>query len=81
MVMRLKKKTNWTQYVQGVVSGGRERNVEYGGKLEYLAKLDLMRMGLVEGGLVTMRAETRYGSSVNGDTGALNAVNLSYNFV
>jgi porin len=71
---------NWTQYVQGVVSGGRNTGFQYGGKLEYLVKLDLMRMDVVEGGLVTMRAETRYGSSVNGDTGALNAVNLDLFF-
>jgi porin len=71
---------NWTQYVQGVADGGRNRGAEYGGKLDYLAKVDLMRMGLVPGGLVTVRAETRYGSSVNADTGALNAVNLDHFF-
>jgi porin len=71
---------NWTQYIQGVAAGGLSRDVEYGGKLDYLGKIDLMRMGLVPGGLVTFRAETRYGSSVNGDSGTLNAVNLDLFF-
>jgi porin len=56
---------DWTQYLQGVVDGGRERTSGYGGHLDYLLHLDLARMGLVPGGLVTIRGESRYGHSVN----------------
>ena len=48
---------DWTQYVQGVVDGGIDRSTRYGGHLDYLVHLDLMRMGLIPGGLVKFRAE------------------------
>src|SRR5262245_37671570 len=56
---------DFTQYLQGVVDGGIERTTRYGGHLDYLIHVDLMRMGLIPGGLVTLRAESRYGNSVN----------------
>lgn len=66
---------DYTQTVQSVVSGGRDTGTQYGGNLDYLVRLDLMRMGLVKGGLVTIRAESRYGNSVNGNTGSILPVN------
>jgi porin len=68
---------DWTQYVQGVVDGGRDRTTRYGGHLDYLIHLDLMRMGLVPGGLVTIRGESRYGHSVNGEAGPILPVNTT----
>src|SRR5262245_18806245 len=68
---------DWTQYVQSVVDGGVDEGTEYGGHFDYLLYLDLMRMGLVPGGLVTLRAESRYGDSVNGDTGLVLPVNTT----
>jgi porin len=68
---------DWTQYLQGVVDGGRDRTTRYGGHLDYLIRLDLMRMGLVPGGLVTIRAETLYGNSVNGAAGPILPVNTT----
>ncbi len=38
---------DWTQYMQSVVSGGSESGTEYGGHLDYLLDLDLMRMGIL----------------------------------
>jgi porin len=62
---------DWTQYVQGIVDGGLDRSTRYGGHLDYLVNLDLMRMGLIPGGLVRFRAESRYGESVNGISGQI----------
>ena len=68
---------DWTQYVQGVVDGGIDRSTRYGGHLDYLINLDLMRMGLIPGGLVRFRAESRYGDSVNGISGQVLPVNTT----
>jgi porin len=37
---------DWNQYVQGVVDGGRDETTQYGGNLDYVLNLDLMRMGV-----------------------------------
>lgn len=66
----------WTQGVQAVVDGGRDRETEYIGTLDYLVSLDLHRMGLLPGALVKIRAESRYGNSVNGIAGPLLPVYL-----
>jgi hypothetical protein len=68
---------DWTQYVQGVADGGIDRKTRYGGHVDYLFHLDLMRMGLIPGGLVTLRAESRYGESVNGISGQIPPVNTT----
>jgi len=68
---------DWTQYAQGIPSGGREQEAEYGGHLDYLLHLDLMRMNLIPGGLITVRAESRYGNSVNGVAGTILPVNTT----
>ena len=57
------------QYVQGVTNGGRDRTAAYGGTADYTLNLDLMRMGVLPGALIKFRAESRFGSSVNGDAG------------
>lgn len=64
-----------TQVVQDVVSGGQARGAETGGKLETYWKLDLDRMGALPGALVTLRTESRAGSSVNRTSGAVLPVN------
>ncbi len=66
---------NWNQYVQGIVDGGRDQTTRYGGHLDYLINLDLMRMGVLDGALVKIRAESRYGNSVNGQAGPILPVN------
>jgi porin len=62
---------NFTQVAQSIVKGGRDNDTDYGGSLDYLFKFDLQQMGAVPGGIFTFRAETRYGESVNNDTGAI----------
>lgn len=66
---------DWVQTVQGIVSGGRDQDTEYGGSLDYIATFDLDRMGLLPGAFVKMRAESRYGDSVNTISGSILAVN------
>ncbi len=66
---------DWTQYGQSIASGGRDSDSHFGGHLDYLLHVDLMRMGVLPGALITVRAETRYGQSVNGATGTALPVN------
>ena len=66
---------DWVQIGQAVVDGGRDTDAAYGGTLDLLLRLDLMRMGLVPGGLLTVRAESRYGESVNAAAGPILPVN------
>jgi porin len=65
----------WNQYVQGVADGGRDRTTAYGGNVDYTLNIDLMRMGVLPGALIRFRAESRYGSSVNGAAGPILPVN------
>lgn len=67
---------DWTQVLQSVVDGGHDTGTEYGGNLDYLLNLDLDRMQLVPGGIVKIRAQTRYGRSVNAMAGPILPVNL-----
>jgi porin len=69
-----------TQYFGGVVSGGREQDFEYGGRLDYLANLDGQKAGLWQGLFLSMHAETRYGKDVNSIDGLLAPSNIAMNF-
>ena len=66
---------DWVQTVQSVVDGGRDTGTKYGGSLDYLLTLDFDRMGLMPGAMIKIRAETRYGESVNTMSGSLLPVN------
>lgn len=66
---------DYNQYFQGVTDGGLDRNSEYGGTLNYNVNLDFDRMGLIPGGLLQVRARSRYGDSVNGISGSIVPVN------
>lgn len=66
---------DWIQSVQGVASGGRDNETHYGGNLDALLTFDLMRMGVLPGALVKVRAESRYGDSVNNIAGPILPVN------
>jgi porin len=65
----------WLQVGQGVVDGGFEERGTYVTNLDYYLKLDLMRMGLLPGALVSVRAQSRFGDTVNADSGLLLRVN------
>ena len=66
---------DYNQYYQGVVDGGIDTHSEYGGTINYNVSIDFDRMGLIPGGLLELRAVSRYGKSVNGISGALIGVN------
>jgi len=66
---------NWYQAVQGIVDGGTDNRWAYGTNLDLYADLDLDRMGVIPGGLVAFRAQSRFGDSVNTNTGLLLPVN------
>ncbi len=66
-----------SQYYQSVTSGGKNTNATYGGKFDYILKLDGHKLGLWEGFFVTMHAETQFGNSILGDAGAFALPNTS----
>jgi porin len=66
---------DWYQAMQGVVDGGIDEGWAYGINLDLYANLDLDRMGVLPGALVVFRAQSRFGDSVNADTGLLLPVN------
>ncbi len=70
----------WTQHVQGVVSGGLDTGFRYGGTLDYLIEFDLDAMGVQPGAFVKVLAESRYGESVLGDVGAILPANVDMSF-
>lgn len=66
---------NWTQVAQKIVDGGRDTDKAYGGNVDMLIRLDLMKMGVMQGAMITLRTESRYGESVNGAAGPILPVN------
>jgi len=62
---------DWTQHAMGVIDGGLEEEFRYGGSVDLALSFDLGAMDLLPGGYLAVRGESRYGESVNGDTGAL----------
>jgi porin len=71
---------DFIQHLQSVVSGGRRTDTDYGGSLDYLLQLDLQRMGVLPGAIVTLRGESRYGDSINSDVGLLLPTNTDLGF-
>jgi porin len=66
-----------TTTLQSVVDGGAERRTNVGTSLNVGLQLDLMRMGLVPGGLLSIRAEGDFGKSIIADAGTITAVNYN----
>lgn len=69
--MGIQFNVDWTNTLQSVVDGGRDQTTEIGGTADFNLTFDLMRMKLMPGAFVKFRGESRYGESVNGDTGSL----------
>ncbi len=66
---------DYNQYFQSVVDGGLDTGSGYGATIDYDINVDFDRMGLIPGGLLSMRSVSRYGNSVNGKSGTLVPVN------
>ena len=71
---------DWYQAAQGVVDGGVDQRWAYGTNLDLYADLDMDRMGILPGALVAFRAQSRFGDSVNEDSGLLLPVNAYSSF-
>jgi len=67
---------DWFQSYQDIIDGGFEEGSENSTNLDYRLTLDLMRMGLVPGALVKVRGQSRFGDTVNGNSGVLLPVNM-----
>ncbi|MBI1813941.1 MAG: carbohydrate porin [Deltaproteobacteria bacterium] len=64
-----------TQVEQGVVSGGKNGEWEYGGRGDVIGVLDTQKLGLWPGGFLTAELEGNWSDSVNFKTGALSPPN------
>ena len=69
---------DWYQSYQDIVDGGFAEDDAYSTNLDYRLNFDLMRMGIVPGALVTVRAQSRFGDTVNGASGLLLPINMSF---
>ncbi|MEX2356718.1 MAG: carbohydrate porin [Pirellulaceae bacterium] len=58
-------------FYQGVAHGGLNQRFDYGGHGDYVTNVDFGKMGLQEGLYLKIRAEHRFGETINGDTGAV----------
>jgi len=65
------------QFYQGVASGGIQDVGEYAGHNDYFINVDGEKAGLWKGFFITLHGETRYGDTVNSDTGAILPVNTA----
>ena len=65
------------QIYQGVLDGGNSTESDYYGSAYYTLKFDTGKAGLWPGGFLEVRGESYWGNSVNAQTGALLAVNVS----
>ena len=72
---------DYNQYFQAVTDGGIDRDSEYGGTIYYNVNVDFDRMGLIPGGLLQMRASSRYGNSVNDISGSIVPVNTDASYL
>jgi hypothetical protein len=61
--------------LQGVAYGGANTAAKVGTSMDLGLHLDFMRMGLIPGGLLSLRAEGDFGDSVLEDAGTITAVN------
>jgi porin len=69
-----------TQFEQGVAAGGFRQAFRWGGKFDMLAHIDSGKLGLWEGGLLDLFAESRLGQSVDGFAGVFSPTNLAMFF-
>jgi porin len=67
-----------TQYPQGVVAGGREKEWEYGGNADYYLAVDSDRLGLWPGGLLGLHGKSKFGHGVFAQSGVLSPVNYNW---
>lgn len=67
---------NMTNVFQAVLDGGVDETSAFSTGLDYTLDVDLDRAGILPGAMVHLRAESRFGDSVNAASGMLLPVNL-----
>jgi porin len=70
----------FTQFGQGVASGGVRSGAAWGGKFDLLGHLDSDGLGLWPGATLDVFAEARLGDGVDGDAGVYSPTNLAMSF-
>lgn len=60
-----------TYFYYGVASGGLEQDSAFGGHGDYVVNIDMNQLAGREGLFIKLRAEHRFGETINGQTGAL----------
>jgi porin len=60
-----------TSFFFGNTSGGLRRDFEYGGHGDYIFNADMGKLAGIQGQFWKIRAEHRFGDTINGDTGAI----------
>jgi porin len=71
----VKFELSWTNFFQGVASGGLETGFTYGGKLTGELILDTTKLGWWKNGQFQVKVDNRYGDSASEPTGSLIPVN------
>lgn len=69
-----------TQFYQGVSSGGIRNLFSYAGRNDYYMNVDGEKAGLWKGLFIDLHGETRYGNTINEDTGAIMPANVAMLF-
>lgn len=72
--------TSFTQFEQGVASGGLEQAFRWGGKFDMLAHVDGGKAGLWDGGTFDLFVESRLGQSIDNFAGVYSPTNLAMFF-
>lgn len=62
---------DYVQWADAAVIGGKSDHTKYGGNLTYNLNVDLMRLGIIPGAFLQIRAESRYGRSSLVNTGQI----------
>ncbi|WP_417848085.1 carbohydrate porin [Thalassoglobus sp.] len=66
-----------TTFSFGVVEGGLDRKFRYSGHGDYIVNIDAGKLGLQEGLFVKLRAEHRFGQTLDGSTGSFMPTTIS----
>jgi porin len=66
-----------TQIYQGVAAGGVQRDFAYFGRNDYYLNVNGEKAGLWKGFFIDLHGESRYGETINNNTGAIMPANLT----
>ncbi len=73
-------RTNFSQFYQGVTSGGLRQTFPYGLKFDYFGTIEGEKLFGWDGLFVNLHGESRFGQSVNRDVGSLIPANFALEF-